>query len=146
MTDKATLNLIGELAENIKENDLAEISYETEDVKIRVVGKTQPQTSTTTVQVNESESENQQISTVNPQPEEKFIVSPIVGVVYLRPAPDKSPYVKIGEEVTPDTDVCLIEAMKTFNPIKANMNGKIRSVLVKDGDPVEYGKPLFSII
>ena len=146
MTDKATLNLIGELAENIKENDLAEISYETEDVKIRVVGKTQPQTSTTTVQVNESESENPQISTVNPQPEEKFIVSPIVGVVYLRPAPDKSPYVKIGEEVTPDTDVCLIEAMKTFNPIKANMNGKIRAVLVKDGDPVEYGKPLFSII
>jgi len=145
MTDKATLNLIGELAENIKENDLAEISYETEDVKIRVVGKTQPQV-TTTVQVNESESENQQISTVNPQPEEKFIVSPIVGVVYLRPAPDKSPYVKIGEEVTPDTDVCLIEAMKTFNPIKANMNGKIRAILVKDGDPVEYGKPLFSII
>ena len=43
-------------------------------------------------------------------------------------------------------DVCLIEAMKTFNPIKANMNGKIRAVLVKDGDPVEYGKPLFSII
>lgn len=145
MTDKATLNLIGELAENIKENDLAEISYETEDVKIRVVGKSQPQV-TTTVQVNDTESENQQISSVSPQPEEKFIVSPIVGVVYLRPAPDRPPYVKVGEEVSADTDVCLIEAMKTFNPIKANMNGKIRAILVKDGDPVEYGKPLFSII
>jgi len=145
MTDKDTLNLIGELAENIKENDLAEISYETDDVKIRVVGKSQPQP-VTTIPVNEVESDNSQSSSVLPQPEEKFIVSPIVGVVYLRPSPDKAPFVKIGDTVGEDTDVCLIEAMKTFNPIKANMNGKIRAVLVKDGDPVEYGKPLFSVI
>lgn len=145
MTDKDTLNLIGEMAENIKENDLAEISYETDDVKIRVVGKTQPQT-VTIVQDNEVEEENSQPSNVSPQPEEKFIVSPIVGVVYLRPAPDKQPFVKVGDTVNEDTEVCLIEAMKTFNAIKSNMNGKIRAVLVKDGDPVEYGKPLFSVI
>lgn len=145
MTDKDTLNLIGEMAENIKENDLAEISYETDDVKIRVVGKTQPQT-VTIVQDNEVEEENSQPSNVSPQPEEKFIVSPIVGVVYLRPSPDKQPFVKVGDTVDEDTEVCLIEAMKTFNAIKSNMKGKIRAVLVKDGDPVEYGKPLFSVI
>jgi len=145
MTDKDTLNLIGELAENVSENDLAEISYETDDVKIRVVGKTQPQAAP--VQPTEIEVETPEVTTtINPQPEEKFIVSPIVGVIYLRPSPDKAPFVKIGDTVDEDTEVCLIEAMKTFNPIKANMNGKIRAVLVKDGDPVEYGKPLFSII
>ena len=144
MTDKATLNLIGELAENIKENDLAEISYETEDVKIRVVGKSQPQV-TTNVQVNESESENPQISTVNPQPEEKFIVSPIVGVVYLRPAPDRPSFVKVGDEINDNTEVCLIEAMKTFNPVKAHKSGKVTKVLVASGDPVEYGEPLIVI-
>lgn len=144
MTDKETLNLIGELAENVSENNLAEISYETEDVKIRVVGKTQPQT--TTVQINDVENEASQQITSTPQPEEKYIVSPVVGVIYLKPAPDKKPFVSIGDTVDVDTEVCLIEAMKTFNPIKANMKGKIRAILVKDGDPVEYGKPLFSII
>lgn len=144
MTDKDTLNLIGELAENVSENNLAEISYETDDVKIRVVGKTQ----STTVQVDNTEQEVSSPSTIisTPQPEEKYIVSPMVGVVYLRPSPDVRPFVQIGEEVDIDTEVCLIEAMKTYNPIKANMKGKIRAILVKDGDPVEYGKPLFSII
>lgn len=145
MTDKDTLNLIGELAENIKENDLAEISYETDDVKIRVVGKTQPQP-VTTVQLNDVKDEIPQPSNPIPQPEEKFIVSPIVGVVYLRPSPDKQPFIKVGDVIDEDTEVCLIEAMKTFNAIKSNMSGRVRSVLVKDGDPVEYGKPLFSII
>ena len=145
MTDKDTLNLIGELAENVSENNLAEISYETDDVKIRVVGKTQPQIPDP-VPVQEVEIPTPQVETTVPQPEERYIVSPIVGVVYLRPAPDKQPFIKVGDTVNEDTEVCLIEAMKTFNAIKSNMNGKIRAVLVKDGDPVEYGKPLFSVI
>ena len=144
MTDTKTMELIGELAENVSEKNLSEITYETDDLKIRVVGKPVQ----TTVQVVESSSDNDievQPST-NTQVDERFIVSPIVGMVYLKPSPKDAPFVKSGDEVDIDTDVCLIEAMKTYNPIKANMKGKIRSVLVKDGDPVEYGTPLFSVI
>ena len=144
MTDTKTMELIGELAENVSEKNLSEITYETDDLKIRVVGKP----AQTTVQVVEPSSDNDievQPST-NTQVDERFIVSPIVGMVYLKPSPKDAPFVKSGDEVDIDTDVCLIEAMKTYNPIKANMKGKIRSVLVKDGDPVEYGTPLFSVI
>ena len=145
MTDTKTMQLIGEIAENVSEKNLSEITNETEDLKIRVVGK--PETQITNVQVTpESNIEQQPVIQPTIQPEEKYIVSNIVGIVYLRPAPDKSPYVRIGDSIDVDTEVCLIEAMKTFNPIRANMVGKIRAVLVKDGDPVEYGTPLFSVI
>ena len=143
MTDTKTMELIGEIAENVSEKNLSEITYETEDVKIRVVGK-QPQP--TTIQVVEPTSNDEIQPSTNTQVDERFIVSPIVGMVYLKPSPKEAPFVKSGDEVDIDTEVCLIEAMKTYNPIKANMKGKIRSVLVKDGDPVEYGTPLFSII
>ena len=145
MTDTKTMQLIGEIAENVSEKKLSEITYETEDVKIRVVGQpVQP----TTIQVveNSSDSNEDLQPTVDKQVEERFIVSPIVGMVYLKSSPTSQPYVKVGDTVDVDTEVCLIEAMKTYNPIRANMKGKIRSVLVKDGDPVEYGTPLFSII
>lgn len=145
MTDTKTMQLIGEIAENVSEKKLSEITYETEDVKIRVVGQpVQP----TTIQVveNNSDSNEDLQPTVDKQVEERFIVSPIVGMVYLKSSPTSQPYVKVGDTVDVDTEVCLIEAMKTYNPIRANMKGKIRSVLVKDGDPVEYGTPLFSII
>ena len=146
MTDTKTMQLIGEIAENVSEKNLSEITYETEDLKIRVVGK--PETQITNVQVNPEVNVEQPVQPIQPTIplEEKYIVSNIVGIVYLRPAPDKSPYVKIGDNIDADTEVCLIEAMKTFNPIRANMVGKIRAVLVKDGDPVEYGTPLFSVI
>ena len=145
MTDTKTMQLIGEIAENVSEKKLSEITYETEDVKIRVVGQpVQP----TTIQVveNNSDSNEDLQPTVDKQVEERFIVSPIVGMVYLKSSPTSQPDVKVGDTVDVDTEVCLIEAMKTYNPIRANMKGKIRSVLVKDGDPVEYGTPLFSII
>ena len=143
MTDTKTMQLIGEIAENVSEKNLSEITYETEDVKIRVVGQPLPPT---TVIVDNPQKEEEPTPEDEKQVEERFIVSPIVGMVYLKSSPTSKPYVKVGDKVDVDTEVCLIEAMKTYNPIRANMKGKIRSVLVKDGDPVEYGTPLFSII
>ena len=144
MTDTKTMQLIGEIAENVSEKNLSEITYETEDVKIRVVG--QPVPPTTVIVDNQQVKEEEPTPTSEKQVEERFIVSPIVGMVYLKSSPSSEPYVKVGDKVDVDTEVCLIEAMKTYNPIRASMKGKIRSVLVKDGDPVEYGTPLFSII
>ncbi|MFZ4576565.1 MAG: acetyl-CoA carboxylase biotin carboxyl carrier protein [Phycisphaerales bacterium] len=73
------------------------------------------------------------------------IESPMVGTCYLAPNPDAGSFVKIGQSVTPDTVVCLIEAMKVFNEIKAEKSGVVEQVLVKNGQAVEFGQKMFAI-
>ena len=73
------------------------------------------------------------------------VKSPMVGVVYLSADPNSPDYVKIGDSVAQGDTVCLIEAMKTFNPVKAHKGGKVTKILVASGDPVEYGEPLIVI-
>jgi acetyl-CoA carboxylase biotin carboxyl carrier protein len=69
----------------------------------------------------------------------------MVGTFYATPGPDKASFVTVGSKVGPDTTVCLIEAMKIFNEIKAETSGTVEEVLVKSGQPVEFGQPLFRI-
>jgi acetyl-CoA carboxylase biotin carboxyl carrier protein len=73
------------------------------------------------------------------------IVSPMVGTFYLSPSPDSPPYISVGQEVQEDTVVCIIEAMKVMNEIKAETRGVIVEVLAPNGKPVEFGKPLFAV-
>lgn len=73
------------------------------------------------------------------------IKSPMVGTFYRASSPDDPPFAKEGDRVSPDTVVCLVEAMKFFNQIKADCSGTIVRILVKDGDPVEFGQPLFKV-
>jgi len=73
------------------------------------------------------------------------IVSPMVGTFYRSPSPDSPPYIEVGQEVNEETVVCIIEAMKVMNEIKAEVSGVIVEVLAQNGKPVEFGKPLFSI-
>ena len=74
-----------------------------------------------------------------------YIKSEAVGTFYSRPKPDKPAFIKVGDKVSDDTIVCLIEAMKLFNEVPAGMSGTITEVLVKDGDAVDHGMPLFRI-
>jgi acetyl-CoA carboxylase biotin carboxyl carrier protein len=73
------------------------------------------------------------------------IVSPMVGTFYMAPSPESPPYVSVGQEVQEDTVVCIIEAMKVMNEIKAETRGVIVEVLAQNGKPVEFGKPLFAV-
>ncbi|MBS4191232.1 acetyl-CoA carboxylase biotin carboxyl carrier protein [Bacillus sp. FJAT-49705] len=73
------------------------------------------------------------------------IVSPMVGTFYQASSPDVEAYVKVGSKVSKDSIVCIVEAMKLFNEIEAEVNGEIVEVLVKDGQLVEYGQPLFLV-
>ncbi|WP_461200540.1 acetyl-CoA carboxylase biotin carboxyl carrier protein [Anoxybacillus sp. TBDG-1] len=73
------------------------------------------------------------------------ITSPMVGTFYAAPSPDAAPYVKVGDKVKKDTIVCIVEAMKLFNEIEAEVDGEIVEVLVKNGQLVEYGQPLFLV-
>ncbi len=73
------------------------------------------------------------------------IKSPMVGTFYRSSAPDAQPFVQVGAHVEADTIVCLVEAMKVFNEIPAEVRGKIVAVLVENAQPVEYGQPLFRV-
>ncbi len=73
------------------------------------------------------------------------IVSPTVGTFYASPSPEDPVLVKIGSKVSEETIVCLVEAMKVFNQIQAECSGVIEKVLVKDGDAVDFGQPLFKV-
>ncbi len=73
------------------------------------------------------------------------ISSPMVGSFYAAPDPESAPFVQVGSRVNGDTVVCIVEAMKVFNEIKAEMSGTIEKILVKNGEAVEYGQPLFSV-
>jgi acetyl-CoA carboxylase biotin carboxyl carrier protein len=73
------------------------------------------------------------------------VTSPMVGTFYASPTPDADPYVSIGNKVSANTVVCIVEAMKLFNEIEAEVDGEIVEVLVKNGQLVEYGQPLFLV-
>ena len=74
------------------------------------------------------------------------IESPMVGTYYASSAPDAPPFVSVGSVVQPDTTVCIIEAMKVFTDIPAGVSGTITEILVKNGQPVEFGQPMFRVI
>ena len=80
-----------------------------------------------------------------PAAEGPEVKSPMIGTFYRKPSPDADSYVEVGSVVEPDTVVCIIEAMKVMNEIKAEVKGTIAEVLVEEGKPVEYGQALFRI-
>ena len=73
------------------------------------------------------------------------IKSPMIGTFYRSPGPDKDPYLSVGDDIKPGKVICIIEAMKLFNEIEAEMSGKIIKVLAEDASPVEYDQPLFLV-
>ena len=77
--------------------------------------------------------------------EAEIFTSPMVGTLYQAPSPEAEPFVHVGDRVGPDTTLCIIEAMKVMNEIKAEMEGQIAAILVENGEPVEFGQPLFRI-
>jgi acetyl-CoA carboxylase biotin carboxyl carrier protein len=79
------------------------------------------------------------------QKNELEIKSPMIGTFYRAPSPESAPYVEVGSEVSPETVVCIIEAMKVMNEIKAEVKGVVTEVSVENARPVEFGQPLFRV-
>jgi acetyl-CoA carboxylase biotin carboxyl carrier protein len=89
-----------------------------------------------------------QAPTAAPQPaanSELDIKSPMIGTFYRAPSPESASYVEVGTEVSPETVVCIIEAMKVMNEIKAEAKGVISQVMIENAKPVEFGQPLFKL-
>ena len=138
---------IKELAALLRDNNLSEIEYEANGVYLRVVA---PKASCEVmVPTPASVPAPVAAAPVSAPVEEKKpanpIVSPMVGVVYLSKDPSSPAFVKVGDKVSVGQTVCLVEAMKTFNPIKSDKAGTITDILVESGSPVEYNQPLFNV-
>lgn len=93
----------------------------------------------------ENDTIENQIKEDKNEKKENIIKSPMVGTFYLKPSPTAEPYIEIGKEVKKGDVLCIIEAMKLMNEIESEYIGKVAEILVKDGETVEYGTPLFRI-
>ena len=140
----------------MRKNSLAEFEYEKDGTKIRIRRgpNGEPQIFTTSHPSAPSlhsipqPQAPQAPSTPAPAPAPALlpsINSPMVGTFYAAPAPDSPAYVDVGTVVNAETVVCIIEAMKVMNEIKAELSGTITEILAESGKPVEFGKPLFRI-
>ncbi|MDB2686286.1 acetyl-CoA carboxylase biotin carboxyl carrier protein [Mariniblastus sp.] len=140
---------IRELIELMQEHELNEVDLKQADQRIRLrrgpegqpVTYAQPQAAAPPVAAAPTAA----AAPVAPADDSLTIDSPTIGTFYSRPKPEESDYVKVGDVVTEDTIVCIVEAMKMFNEIPAGVSGKIVEVLVKNGDPVDNNKPLFRV-
>ena len=85
------------------------------------------------------------VPTLPPEPEGHVVKSPMVGTFYRSPSPGAASFIELGQVVKPGDTLCIIEAMKLLNEIEAEVGGKVKEILVENGQPVEYGQPLFII-
>jgi len=156
MDNEAVRKLIQELITVMEGSKLSELEVEVDGTKIRLQkasAKTTPEVvAVTAPAVNGTPTMGMPTPTTAPAPPDetgagkfKHITAPMVGTFYAAAAPDADPFVETGDVVDEETVTCIIEAMKVMNEIKAEMQGKIVEVLVNNGEPVEYGQPLFLI-
>ncbi len=154
MSNPIDTKIISRLAEILDKNQLTGLKYEDESCKISLVRELNggcvpayvPAAQPVAAPVATAapvEEETKEVEDYSNSP--NAVKSPMVGVVYLSSNPNSPNYVKVGDVVAEGDTVCLIEAMKTFNPVKAHKGGKVTKILVETGDPIEYGAPLVVI-
>jgi len=141
--------LLRELAKILDEENLSEIEMEKGDLRLRVSRQISSVQAVAPVPTSMAPAVNAASPEVEVTDDENdltgVVMSPMVGTVYLKPSPDDEAFVKIGDEVKVGETILLVEAMKTFNPIKANQSGVVRKIMVEDGQPVEFGEALLVI-
>ena len=148
---------IRRLVELMKEHDLTEIDIQQGEVRIQLrrAGSAGPAAVLPAPAFRAEATPSASAAPSRPAPEtlaepasdihSAVIKSPMVGTFYAAPDPESPPYVKVGDHVGPETTVCIVEAMKVFNQIPAEVSGKIIMVLVENGESVDFGQPLFKV-
>jgi acetyl-CoA carboxylase biotin carboxyl carrier protein len=140
----------------MKKNDLAVFKLEKEGFKIELEAHRPPPSFVSVLPAPPTVASTPTVGYTPPQTtppggpvetsaDHKEVVSPMVGTFYRAPSPDSAPYVKEGQEVAEESVVCIIEAMKVMNEIKAEVKGVITEVLVENGAAVQFGQPLFRV-
>lgn len=152
------VNKVRELIELMEEHDLNEVDLRQSDQRIRLRRGGEPVLQATPVAPSAATAATAPaVTSSTPAPASAatpaaaaeddcdLILSPTIGTFYSRPKPDAEDFVKVGDKVTPDTIICLVEAMKMFNEIPAGVSGTIVEVLVNSDDAVHVDMPLFKI-
>ena len=143
MLDKKINETIDILIKKIKENNLGSIKLSNKTNTIEI------SSTSITYNSNQNLQSDRSITSQNDKNEKNVdlisIDSPMVGIIYLTPKPSSPPFAKKGQKIKKGETICLIEAMKTFNEIRSDRDCIIREVLVKNGEAVEFGQPLFEI-
>jgi len=146
---------IKQIVELMKRSGLTEFELEQKDLKLRICRKsdevqtvyqtlTPPPFAPAPVAASSAPAAPAPPAAAETDPA-KLIKSPMVGTFYTAPSPESPDFVKPGDAVTADTVVCIVEAMKVMNEIKAEVAGRIAEILVENGESVEYGQPLFRL-
>jgi acetyl-CoA carboxylase biotin carboxyl carrier protein len=141
---------IRELADVLAQTGLSEIEYEAAGLRIRVArnggtGGMAPAPVYAQAPAAPVAETAAPAKAVDPASHPGTVKSPMVGMIYLLPEPGAAPFIKVGDSVAEGQTLALIEAMKTFNPVKAPRSGKVIKIFLENGSPVEYGEPLVII-
>jgi acetyl-CoA carboxylase biotin carboxyl carrier protein len=143
MIDKKTENSINLLIKKLKDENLGSLKFSNKTISIEISNNSG------SVQIAQSPISSQPQNVSNTPTNDSSIMqsidSPMVGIIYLTPKPSSPPFVKSGQKIKKGDTICLIEAMKTFNEIKSDKDGVVKSILIKNGEAVEFGQPLFEI-
>ncbi len=144
MLDKKINDTIDILIKKLKDNKLGSIKLSNKINTIEISNNLVNQSS---YQNNQNNLQTGSQNTKNDKNEEVITIdSPMVGIIYLTPKPSSPPFAKKGQKIKKGDTICLIEAMKTFNEIKSDRDCTIKSVMIKNGEAVEFGQPLFEIL
>ena len=139
---------IKKLIEMLQESDLKEIEVSQGDESVKIVRDRSVQANRNNIiqqpEVFSAEPEIQQEIEIS-KTEGNVITSPIVGTFYRKPSPDKDPFIRVGDTVEKGDVLCIIEAMKMMNEIKSDFSGKVISIDLEDGQPVEFGQSIITI-
>ena len=142
---------VKKLIELIEESGVSEIEIKEGEESVRVTRDSLPRTNpepidpTQSVIVNKVPNSVPEKNSVDSAEDGSIVKSPMVGTFYAAPSPEALPFVKIGQIIKEGDPLCIIEAMKTMNPIEAEFSGKIKAILVDNGSPVEFNQSLFVI-
>ena len=139
---------IKKLMDDMGNSNLTEMDIDFADgTKIRMKKDLNQAKVISEVTLNQVNTEMPKMQNSNPEKEltGNIVKSPMVGTFYLKPSPTSEPYTEVGKQVKKGDVLCIIEAMKLMNEIESEYTGKVEEILVKDGEPVEYGTPLFRI-
>ena len=143
MFDKKTENSINLLIKKLKDENLGSLKFSNKTISIEISNNLG------SVQIAQNPISSQPQNATNTSANDTSIMqsidSPMVGIIYLTPKPSSPPFVKNGQKIKKGDTICLIEAMKTFNEIKSDKDGVVKSILIKNGEAVEFGQPLFEI-
>ena len=139
------LRKIKKLIEMLQESDLNEIEVKEGEESVRINRKKEKHVVQSVLEPLKHELKQEKSVDADDFSNLDIISSPMVGTFYRKPAPDKEPFVQVGQKISKGDTVCIIEAMKMMNQVKSEFDGTVISIDIEDGEPVEFNQTLISI-